>query len=114
MARKGVSSSFSRLKKGYERAKSMRTIGVAGGFIAAKPLNGLVFEQFPNAFGTDGGQAGNLFNQERLARTGFKVAAASIGAAMTLASKNDAIIGAGTGFAAGEIISITRDFGVNI
>lgn len=110
----GIGGNIGKLKQGYERAKSMRTIGVAAGFIGVKPFNGLIIEQFPDAFGVDGGTTGgNLLNTQRLARTGLKVGAASIGAAATLASKNDAVMGAGTGFAAGQLLAIVRDWGVN-
>lgn len=110
--RRSSSNYIGSVKAGFERAKSMRTIGVAAGFVAAKPINAGIIKAAPKFFGTDGGNPNKLFTKERFARTGLKVALASVFGAIAVASKNDIAVGVGTGGAAGELLSIVRDYGL--
>lgn len=103
------------LRASFERQKSVQTIATAGGVIVVKPIMEQVFKVSPNTFGTTMYANGaDLMDTQRIARTVARLGVGVVIGAVGMASKNDIARGLGFGVGVGALVSIMKDWGVDL
>lgn len=100
-------------KQSFERLKDTQTIATAGGVVITPPLMEQIFNLAPEVFGQPYAADGSdLFDNQRLARTGARVVTGVVVGAIGISTKNEIGRGVGFGVGIGAITSVLRDWGV--